>query len=87
MGFKESLIYENRHPELLVTALAKIGGLLALVSFLGLILREYHKRLFEKSYSKEKRLSHFLEETETLYHRRDFKDLFTFENLKESIEN
>lgn len=51
MMFSESSIYEERYPEHIATALARVGGLLALLKFLALIFKEYHRRNFEKEQS------------------------------------
>jgi hypothetical protein len=55
MTFKESFISEHRTPDKLGGALARAGGLLALLKFVSLILKEYHKNIFEKEFSPKKK--------------------------------
>ena len=62
-------------------ALAKIGGLLSLLKFVSVILKEYHRRLFEsqiRRFSSEHDLVSKDEES--------FKDLFTFERFRQVMK-
>lgn len=64
MLFKETFVYDNRHPDMLSSALAKIGGLLAFLRFVTLFLREYHKRNFEKEQSAQMQIETSIGDTE-----------------------
>ena len=74
--------------EKLEVALAKVGGLIALLKFISLLLREYHRILFEKDYSPIKERVHSsLDVTETFKQECSFQEVFSFDALKETIEN
>ena len=50
MYFHKKLDMYNRYPDQLLTALAKVGGLLGLLKLLSIFLTLYHQRLFEGEY-------------------------------------
>lgn len=54
--FKGTYIIERRYPEQLSVALAQVGGLLALFKIVSMMLKEYHRRLFERDYSPKQRV-------------------------------
>ncbi len=49
---QEQIEYYHRYPDSLLMGLARIGGILALLKFGGL-LNLYHKRLFESSFTEK----------------------------------
>lgn len=53
MIFKDSFIHEERYPDHLFGALAKVGGLLALAKVASVLLQALHQWQFEKDYSYE----------------------------------
>jgi hypothetical protein len=51
LKFKNTYLIERRYPEQLSVALAEVGGLIALLKLVSILLKEYHRTLFEKDFS------------------------------------
>ncbi len=50
MIYPQKIDLYKRYPDQFTTALSKIGGLLALLKIVSFVLREYHRRMFEKQF-------------------------------------
>lgn len=75
-----------------------MGGLLALLKFISLILKEHHRNLFEKEYieRRNQEIEDKIRATSELSNeeiteliekeqKRTFKDIFSFDNLRDTI--
>lgn len=84
--FPKTLTKYYKYPDQLGGVLAKVGGLIALLKFVSLILVEYHRQLFEKEYEEKRRktMSKAIGDGESLTGDQagaKFKDIFSFDNL------
>ena len=71
-------------PEQFTSALSKIGGLLALLKFASIALKEYHRVRFEKDFCKfSGKISYSIQKSDSLIEQSpvNFRELFTYKNL------
>ena len=52
--FRDKIDVYSRYPDQLLTALAKVGGLLGLLKLISFFLAIHHQRLFENGYRSQK---------------------------------
>ena len=89
MTFPQKVDVYDRYPDQLTSTLSKIGGLLALLKFASLAIKEYHRRRFEKLLSQsESKSSYSIQDSDALIEENamSFKDLFTYKNLLETLK-
>jgi len=56
----------RRYPDQLISALARVGGIIVFLKFISLVLKEYHRRSFESLYSPVKQVVTAMDDSSAL---------------------